>query len=537
MEHVGFKALELYDQGRYFTMTGNVFEDRSTIRQADLFGLKIPTAVGHSSQPINRIPTPEEGYLIKRIKDEKDGLLFSALHDHGDLSRYNHDHSKADLAYIGIIAKWTNFDQKLTDSIYRKSALMRPKWDEVHRSDGTTYGDMTICKVLDDKRIYNARENEGYLAYKYVFRYNIVTGRTEVKVDSQWHAIDDYTFNSIHREMQNKGSKITDKKLHSLLLSDFVEIYHPFRRYFENLPPWDGKPWIKMLAAEVKTSDDEYWEFTLRKWLVAMVAGATIDKVVNQTVLLFMGKQGLGKSMFFRTLIPKKLNKYLTDTPPVPGSKDSDIQLAEALLILMDEFADMMKYQNAAKKEMITKSEIRLRRPFGRFSDKMVRHASLCGSANETGILNDPTGSRRYLIHKVESINYSHEIDMDMVFSEAYHLLNEGFQYWFDLDEIKRVHSHNRQFEDQSMEEELILKYFEAVNPNDPLATKYTSSEIVEMLHKKTGFPNSHSSKVKVGHALTKHKFQSTRAKGLTRWAVRKISNFESIFCQDEKNG
>jgi predicted P-loop ATPase len=267
----------------------------------------------------------------------------------------------------------------------------------------------------------------------------------------------------------------------------------------------------------VKTSDDEYWLFTLRKWLVALVAGASIDNVVNQTVLLFMGKQGLGKSMFFRSLIPGRLRDYISDTPLIPGNKDSDIQLAETLLIIMDEFADMLKHRNAAKKEMITKSEINIRRPYGRFSEKMIRHASLCGSANEMDILNDPTGSRRYLIHKVESINYTHGIDMNKVFSEAYHLLNNRFQYWFDQDEIRRVHKHNRQFEDQSMEEELILKYFESIEPNDPLATKYTASEIVEILHKNTGLPNSHSTKIKVGHALAKHNFQNKQINGLSR--------------------
>jgi predicted P-loop ATPase len=125
---------------------------------------------------------------------------------------------------------------------------------------------------------------------------------------------------------------------------------------------------------------------------------------------------------------------------------------------------------------------------------------------------------------------------MDKVFSEAYHLLNNGFQYWFDLDEINRVNMHNRQFEDQSMEEELILKYFKAVGPNEPGATKYSASEIVEILHKDTGLPNSHSSKIKVGNALAKHNFQNTRIKGLTRWYVRSISKFEHVFSENEKN-
>ena len=33
------------------------------------------------------------------------------------------------------------------DGCFRASRRMRPKWDEVHSSDGATYGEMTIQKV------------------------------------------------------------------------------------------------------------------------------------------------------------------------------------------------------------------------------------------------------------------------------------------------------------------------------------------------------------------------------------------------------
>ncbi|WP_370902111.1 hypothetical protein [Halobaculum sp. MBLA0147] len=38
-------------------------------------------------------------------------------------------------------------DQQLMDDCFRASDRMRPKWDEIHSSDGTTYGEMTIRKV------------------------------------------------------------------------------------------------------------------------------------------------------------------------------------------------------------------------------------------------------------------------------------------------------------------------------------------------------------------------------------------------------
>lgn len=135
---------------------------------------------------------------------------------------------------------------------------MRAKWNESHASDGSTYGHITIKKVLDSKKIYNKREYEGYLNYHYRFRYNVVLGRTEINMEGEWKQLDDYLFNSIRRRMENEGAKITENKLQSLLRSNFVETYHPFMEYFHNLDPWDGKDYIRELADQVTTKDQEY---------------------------------------------------------------------------------------------------------------------------------------------------------------------------------------------------------------------------------------------------------------------------------------
>lgn len=117
---------------------------------------------------------------------------------------------------------------------------------------------MTIRKVLDAKRIYNVREHEGYLRYHYRFRYNVVTSRTEMMTDQGWKVLTDYQFNSIHRDMENMGAKITVQKLHGLLQSDFVQRFHPFRDYFQSLPPWDETDYIASLSRQVDTSDQDY---------------------------------------------------------------------------------------------------------------------------------------------------------------------------------------------------------------------------------------------------------------------------------------
>ena len=66
----------------------------------------------------------------------------------GDLSSYCGDHSRGDLALCNFIYWCSDCDPDAIDRLFRRSALMRDKWDEVHSGDGLTYGQMTIRTVL-----------------------------------------------------------------------------------------------------------------------------------------------------------------------------------------------------------------------------------------------------------------------------------------------------------------------------------------------------------------------------------------------------
>ena len=59
----------------------------------------------------------------------------------GDLTDYE-SHSEADLALIGKLLFYTNYDDERADRLFRLSDLMRPKWDE--NRGGETYGERTI---------------------------------------------------------------------------------------------------------------------------------------------------------------------------------------------------------------------------------------------------------------------------------------------------------------------------------------------------------------------------------------------------------
>ena len=67
---------------------------------------------------------------------------------HSSSSREFLSPSELDMAFVADLAFWCQEDAQLIDECFRSSNRMREKWDEVHYSDGRTYGDGTIQTAI-----------------------------------------------------------------------------------------------------------------------------------------------------------------------------------------------------------------------------------------------------------------------------------------------------------------------------------------------------------------------------------------------------
>lgn len=74
---------------------------------------------------------------------EADPILCQ-LYPNNDGNPNDFDHSSADAALLAHLAFWTGKDMPRMDRLFRRSALMREKWDSKRRHDGATYGMMTV---------------------------------------------------------------------------------------------------------------------------------------------------------------------------------------------------------------------------------------------------------------------------------------------------------------------------------------------------------------------------------------------------------
>jgi primase-polymerase (primpol)-like protein len=141
--------IELYDSGRYFTVTGKhvsgtPFSIQS--RQEVMEQLAAELFPPPSSQNIivAAVDLSDE-QLIERAKSARNGDRFRRLWA-GDVSDYGNDHSRADLALCRILAFWCGGDCERVDRLFRRSGLMRGKWDR--RTGDSVYGSLTISTAV-----------------------------------------------------------------------------------------------------------------------------------------------------------------------------------------------------------------------------------------------------------------------------------------------------------------------------------------------------------------------------------------------------
>ena len=228
---------------------------------------------------------------------------------------------------------------------------------------------------------------------------------------------------------------------------------------------------------------DTLWRACFKKWFVAMVASWMKDEVVNHTVLVLVGRQGIYKTTWLDHLIPPALRPYSSKLP-LSGqiSKDDRLRLCENGMLNIDELDAICGREMNIMKSLLTSTDINERAAYGRLKERKVRLASFCASTNKREFLTDITGNRRWLPFEVESIQnpFYTTLPYEMMYAQAVYLVQNDFNYWFDMDEIEVMEQHNEEFRAQENEEQLLPILFDI--PAEGKGEFMTTAEISERL-------------------------------------------------------
>ncbi len=144
-------AIEVYCEGRYFTITANHVEGTPTTIEANQGALDTLyaeiTALESLGTPAGTLSPQtislDDEQLLQKATQASNGSKFRALFYQGSAGYPSA--SEADMALCLMLAFWTGRDPERMDRLFRKSALYREKWD-TGRSQ-STYGQDTIHKA------------------------------------------------------------------------------------------------------------------------------------------------------------------------------------------------------------------------------------------------------------------------------------------------------------------------------------------------------------------------------------------------------
>lgn len=160
------KNCEMYEDGRFFAMTGNFFgnPDNNLIREVNVDYLykkyiepesKVVDLFHPSTVKANDLATND---IIKAAATSRSGERFQRLY-RGEWEGLYSSQSEADMSFANDLAFWTAKDFGKMDEIFRSSGLMRDKYDEKHGK--TTYGVGLLNKAIaDTSRTYQPKEQQ-----------------------------------------------------------------------------------------------------------------------------------------------------------------------------------------------------------------------------------------------------------------------------------------------------------------------------------------------------------------------------------------
>ena len=397
----------------------------------------------------------------------------------------------------------------------------------------------TEDKPKHSRQTSKNKEIESYFSTHYDFRFNTVLGRTEFSPQyaNVYSKVSRYDINTFRRELDSEKGIITSAdNLYSIIESSFSPRINPIQEYFKTLPTVDASEVlykieinqcaIANLASCVIVRNSEKWLPYLIKWLVAVVANAIDDRECrNHTCLVLTGEQGKFKTTFLDLLCPPALKGYSYTSKIYPQEKDTLTYIGQNLIVnIDDQLKALNKRDENELKNLITCPMVKYRMPYDKYVEEHPHLASFVASVNGNDFLTDPTGSRRFLPFEVLAIDIERakEISMDAVYTEAKALLNAGFRYWFNDEEITELYKESEDFQVQTAEMELLLRCFEKPTEDNPHCAYMTTTEILAYLGVYTHQPLTLK---RMGEALKRAGFEkvSKRREGCSPVYVYKI--------------
>lgn len=191
---------------------------------------------------------------------------------------------------------------------------------------------------------------------------------------------------------------------------------------------WDGTSRLgDWLQRAVGAPGDDYHTAIGRNFIISMVARGLMPGCKVDTMPVFEGAQGAGKSRLLAILG----GKYYAELTESLDTKDFFVVLQGKWLLEIAELDAFRRTDVTRIKQVLSSQQDRCRLPYAKRATDLPRRVVFAGSTNESEYLRDATGARRFWPLTVASIDHEWlHTNREQLFAEAVDAFNKRATWW-----------------------------------------------------------------------------------------------------------
>ena len=446
--------------------------------------------------------------------------------------------------------KWSEKDLKAV--LKEQRSIWYPKKDTDDTSEHhqqLDFNQFPHKKILESGvRLYDSMANTEHLLKTY-------------KITARWDQIKKRDVLFVPGDDRTKSADVIEIIIGLFRLNELPQINtvnriasiahdNPINRVVEHLVGLDykGTDYIQQLAEHitVEMGTEHIRDKVLKMWMIMACAAAdyaesTPNKEAVEkfdSVMIFVGEQGIEKTKFLRAMLPKPLRRYFNDGVMIdPTDKDSISECIRWWVVEAGEVDGLFKKIDITRfKQFFSRSIDSFRKPYERSEREYERRTVFVASTNEREFLKDYTGNRRYWPLAVEGLTIPRDENLlDKAWAEAWQCYINGEQWWPDAEFKKILSEQTRSFQmpitdepvDEAIKAMIETKFglfsSDVVKPDD-IRKSLDSSGL-----------NGHNirkipSITMIGRIMKQHQLGvSFRTKKNTYWIIRNFEKYEKM--------
>ena len=371
----------------------------------------------------------KQNYQIRELKPASGGVYVNPCplcghndHLHITGNKFHSFGNKNCLALGGVgIVQWLIYAENLTVA----QAIAKFKYELLgidEKKDKRAYAQAMAQKEENNQSSNDDKQKKPYFKIEsleselqkreIVVKYNTISCETEFFKNGEKSEISENFVTEIYSNICDKYLKITHTLVEQYLcyLAEKNK-YNPVLDLF-NANQWDGQDHLtKIYDVLGIAQDDDLSRTLLLKWFWqghALIRNSDKNPFGADGVLTLTGKQGIGKTSFFRHMALHSINSdFFKEGQKIKSlDKDTIRRCHTAFITELGELGSTFKFAHIDDlKAFITQSKDQYRLPYGHKDIKKARRCNLSATVNDKEFLVDRTGNRRFWTVPVENID------------------------------------------------------------------------------------------------------------------------------------